>query len=293
MSNLNAETLGRLGSLKLRARALMEGVLSGLHQSPHHGQSVEFAEHKEYSPGDDLRHLDWKAFGKFDRNYIKRFDHETSLRANLVVDASGSMRFSSGTISKLEVAKTLAATLAYILTRQRDAVGLTLLSDDASREFPPRATGNHLALLLNELESADGAKGMKLASVAQELAEKLPRRSLVCVFSDLFDDDEGALARLVSLRARRHDLVVFHILDPAELTFPWDDPTLFLSFEDTQRIEANARELRESYLQELNAFLTTTRATCARANCHYEFVRTDEPLDAVLLRFISARSSRR
>ncbi len=293
MSLLDAQHLARLSGIKLRARAVVEGVLSGQHKSPNQGQSVELAEHKEYAPGDELRHLDWKAFGKFDKYYIKRFEHETNLRAVMVVDTSGSMAYGSVSLNKLAVAQVLAASLSHLLIRQQDAAGVALVSAGRVHEVPPRAAATHLNALLEVLENAKAEGQTDLTAVADVLAEKLPRRSLVCVFSDFFDDRAEALKRLLSLRARKHDVAVFHLVDPAELTFPFEDPTLFTSLEDDRRIEVNPREIRESYLEEFNAFLESTRLACTAADVDYVQVRTDAPLDDVLIRFLARRNGGR
>jgi uncharacterized protein (DUF58 family) len=290
---LNAQTLSKLAGVKLRARAVVDGVLSGLHKSPHQGQSVEFAEHKEYAPGDEIRHLDWKAFGKFDKYYIKRFEHETNLHAVLVLDGSASMGYQTGALSKLEVAKILSGALAYLLVRQQDAAGLAVVTGEGFKDLPARAAAGHLRLVLDELESVVPQGTTDLFRAADHLAEKISRRSLVAVFSDLFDDRPEALKRILHLRARKNDLAVFQIIDPAELTFPFDDPTLFLSMEDERQIEVNPREIKQSYLEEFGAFLKDVRTTCAEADVDYELVRTDESLDAVLLRFLARRQERR
>ncbi len=293
MELLNAQTLSKLAGVKLRARAVVDGVLSGLHKSPHQGQSVEFAEHKEYAPGDEIRHLDWKAFGKFDKYYIKRFEHETNLHAVLVLDGSGSMGYQSGALSKLEVAKILCGALAYLLVRQQDAAGLAVVTGEGFKDLPARAAAGHLRLVLDELEGVAPLGTTDLFRAADHLAEKISRRSLVAVFSDLFDDRQEALKRILHLRARKNDLAIFQIVDPAELTFPFDDPTLFLSMEDERKIEVNPREIKQSYLEEFGAFLKSVRTTCAEADVDYELVRTDESLDAVLLRFLARRQERR
>jgi uncharacterized protein (DUF58 family) len=272
---------------------VVDGVLSGLHKSPHQGQSVEFAEHKEYAPGDEIRHLDWKAFGKFDKYYIKRFEHETNLHAVLVLDGSASMGYQTGALSKLEVAKILSGALAYLLVRQQDAAGLAVVTGEGFKDLPARAAAGHLRLVLDELESVVPQGTTDLFRAADHLAEKISRRSLVAVFSDLFDDRPEALKRILHLRARKNDRAVFQIIDPAELTFPFDDPTLFLSMEDERQIEVNPREIKQSYLEEFGAFLKDVRTTCAEADVDYELVRTDESLDAVLLRFLARRQERR
>ncbi|MFZ5469832.1 MAG: DUF58 domain-containing protein [Myxococcota bacterium] len=285
--------LARLQGVKLRARAVVEGVLSGLHKSPHQGQSVEFAEHKVYAPGDELRHLDWKAFGKFDKYYVKRFEHETNLRAVMTLDGSASMGYGSTALSKLEVAKVLAGALAYLLVRQQDAAGLAVVTGESFADVPPRAAAGHLTTLMESLERLLPRGTTDLFGAAERLAEKVTRRSLIVVFSDLFDDRPEALRRILQLRARKNDVAVFHLVDPAELSFPFDDPTLFLSMEDERRIEVNPREIKESYLEEFSAFLAQMKSTCAEADVDYELVRTDEPLDAVLLRFLARRQGGR
>ncbi len=289
---LDATTLSRITGLKLRARAVVEGVLSGLHKSPNQGQSVEFAEHKEYAPGDEIRHLDWKAYGKFDKYYVKRYEHETNLRSVMVVDTSGSMGFGSTGLSKLDVARIMAATLSHLLIRQQDAAGVALVAQGRFVEIPPRSSAGHLGAVMDALESAVPTGLTDLAMTADALAEKLPRRSLVCVFSDFFDDRQDALKRILALRSRKHDVALFHLVDKAELDFPYDDPTLFTSMEDGRRVEVNPREIRASYLEEFNRFLEATRDACRAADCDYERVRTDEPIDEVLLRFLGRRGGK-
>ncbi len=289
---LDATTLSRITGLKLRARAVVEGVLSGLHKSPNQGQSVEFAEHKEYAPGDEIRHLDWKAYGKFDKYYVKRYEHETNLRSVMVVDTSGSMGFGSTGLSKLDVARIMAATLSHLLIRQQDAAGVALVAQGRFVEIPPRSSAGHLGAVMDALESAVPTGLTDLAMTADALAEKLPRRSLVCVFSDFFDDRQDALKRILALRSRKHDVALFHLVDKAELEFPYDDPTLFTSMEDGRRVEVNPREIRASYLEEFNRFLEATRDACRAADCDYERVRTDEPIDEVLLRFLGRRGGK-
>ena len=290
---LDPKALAKLSTVKLRARAVVEGVLSGLHKSPHQGQSVEFAEHKEYSPGDEIRHIDWKAYAKFDKYYVKRYEHETNLRAYLALDASASMNYASDGLSKLDVGCALAASLAYLLVRQQDAVGLLVLRADGVRYVPPRASAAHLQAILGELEGLKGEGPTRLADAAGFLSEKARRRAVVIVISDLFDEDPGALKRLLQLRLRKNDVSIFHVLDPDEVDFPFEDNTLFLSMEDERQQQANPREIRESYLEEMQAFLAASKRTCFEADCDYEAVRTDEPLDRVLLRYLGRRESGR
>jgi uncharacterized protein (DUF58 family) len=279
--------------VKLRARAVVEGVLSGLHKSPHQGQSVEFAQHKEYAPGDEIRHIDWKAFGKFDKYYVKRYEHETNLRAFLAVDASASMNYRSGDLSKLDVAAMLAAALAYLLIRQQDAVGLLVLKDSGPHYIPPRSSATHLQAILEALEGLKGEGPTHLADAADLLSEKARRRAAVVLLSDLFDEDQKALPRLLQLRLRKNDVSIFQVLDPAELDFPFEDNTLFLSMEDERQQQANPREIRESYLEEIGAFVEGAKKRCFELDCDYEMVRTDEGLDRVLLRYLARRETGR
>jgi uncharacterized protein (DUF58 family) len=288
---LDPAVLARLGTLKLRVRAVTEGILSGLHRSPHHGQSVEFAEHKEYAPGDDVRRIDWKAYAKFDKYYVKQFEQETNLRCYLVVDASGSMgwRGAEGRLTKLEYASTLAASLGYLLVRQTDAAGLVLCGDQVVRAIPPAASAGHLMPLLEALTAAEPKGRTRLGAAVDWIVEHAPRRAAVVVLTDLFDQDAQVLKRLAQLARRKHDVTLFHVLDPAELEFPYRDPTLFLSVEDGRSVEANGRDIRAGYLEALQAWLGDVKRQAAEQDLDYTLCRTDRPLDEVLLPFLARR----
>jgi uncharacterized protein (DUF58 family) len=281
MSLLDPELLARLQSLKLRARAVAEGVLTGLHRSPHHGQSVEFAEHKEYAPGDEIRHIDWKAYGKTDKVYVKRFEQETNLRAWLVVDASGSMGYRGPTahLSKLAYASALAA-------------GLVAVGPGLVRTVAPRAAASHLAALLETLEALRPEGATRLAAAVDHVVEAAPRRAQVLLFTDLFDQDPEVLRRVAQLRRRKHEVTVFHLLDPAELDFPFEDPALFLSLEDDRQLEAHGREVKKGYLEVLQRWLAGVKRQAAEADLDYVLCRTDRPLDEVLLPFLARRERR-
>jgi uncharacterized protein (DUF58 family) len=288
---LDPEVLARLAGLRLRVRATAEGVLSGLHRSPHHGQSVEFSEHKEYAPGDELRHVDWKAWGKFDKYYVKRFEQETNLRAWLVVDASGSMgyRGAEGRLTKLGYASTLAGTLAHLLVRQQDAAGLAVFSGTVTNALSPRAEPSQVNAILETLDALRPGGETRLESAIEFLAERARRRSAVLVFSDLLDRDERMLRMVADLRRRRHEVTIFHLLDPAEIDFPFDDPTLFLSMEDSRSVEARGRDVRRGYLEVLGKWMESVRRTCGENDVEYVLVRTDQPLDDVLVPFLARR----
>jgi uncharacterized protein (DUF58 family) len=290
-SLLDPAVLAKLGTLKLRVRAVTEGILSGLHRSPHHGQSVEFAEHKEYAPGDDVRRIDWKAYGKFDKYYVKQFEQETNLRCYLVVDASGSMGWkgAEGRLTKLEYASSLAASLAYLLVRQADAAGLVLCGDQVVKAIPPAASAGHLVPLLDALEGAAARGETRLGAAVDWIVEHAPRRAAVVVLTDLFDKDERALKQLAQLARRKHEVTLFHVLDPAELEFPFEDPTLFLSMEDGRSVEANGRDIRRGYLDVMGAWLAQVKREAAEQDLDYALCRTDRPLDEVLLPFLARR----
>jgi uncharacterized protein (DUF58 family) len=283
--------LAKLGTLKLRVRAITEGILTGLHKSPHHGQSVEFAEHKEYAPGDEVRLIDWKAYGKFDKYYVKRFEQETNLRAYLVVDSSGSMgyRGAPGRLTKLEYASALAASLAYLLVRQQDAAGLIVVAGKIQSALPPRATAGHLGPFVDALETCRAEGPTQLGAAVDWIQEHAPRRSSVLVFSDLMDREEKVLRKIAQLGRRKHEVTLFHVLDPAEVEFPFEDPTLFLSMEDERQVEANGRDMRKGYLALLQAWLADVRRGALESDVDYALCRTDRPLEEVLLPFLARR----
>jgi len=297
---LDPALLARLGPLQVRARKVMEGVLTGLHQSPSYGQSVEFVEHKEYAPGDEIKHIDWRAYAKLDKYYVKRFEMETNLRALLVVDGSGSMGYGRGAMTKLQYGAVCAGALAFLLARQGDQVALLVAGDPEPgtterlpagvRAFLPFGSSNaHVQEVLRRLDATAGRGPTDVAGALDFAAEKVGRRGLVILASDLFDTTERAVSALKMLRGRRHDVLVLHLLDREELDFPFDDPTRFLSMEDERQIDAQPRQIRASYLAELARFLEETRRELTRADVDYMQVATDRPPDRVLLELLSRR----
>jgi len=297
---LDPALLARLGPLQVRARKVMEGVLTGLHQSPSYGQSVEFVEHKEYAPGDEIKHIDWRAYAKLDKYYVKRFEMETNLRALLVLDGSGSMAYGRGAMTKLQYGAVCAGALAFLLARQGDQVALLLAGDpdpgsterlpSGVRAFLPFGASNaHVQEVLRRLDGTAGRGPTDLAGALDFAAEKVGRRGLVIVASDLFDATERSIPALKMLRGRRHDVLVLHLLDREELDFPFDDPTRFLSMEDERRIDAQPRQIRQSYLAELGRFLEETRRELTRADVDYVQVATDRAPDRVLRELLSRR----
>jgi len=285
---LDPEVLARLASLKLRVRAITEGVLTGLHKSPHHGQSVEFAEHKEYAPGDEIKHIDWKAYGKFDKYYVKRFEEETELRAYLLIDCSASMGYRGDGVSKLEYANLLAGALAYLLSRQQDQVGVIAFGDKLRSYLPPHARGGHLRDLLSALGELEARGRTDLPRAIAYLSEAAHRRSLVAVFSDLLDSPPPEVRRLLrGLRARHHDVVVFHLLDHDELTLPFDGTTVFESLEDERRLLAEPAEVRRAYLDEVEQLIGGYRRGLAEGDVEYHQVDTSRAPSEVLIDFLN------
>jgi uncharacterized protein (DUF58 family) len=295
MSFVDPTTIANLESLPVKARVIVEGALSGLHRARHHGSSVEFAEHKDYSPGDEVRHIDWRAYAKLDRYYVKQFEQETQLTAYLLLDASGSMGFRGGGLAKLEYASYLLASLAYLLIKQRDRVGLSVFGDPALDGFvPPRARPRHLHDLLAVIDDVArrGAAGDEPAGKALERIGELSRRrrSLIVMASDLFDPEDSALVILRRLKAQGHDVALFHVLDPHEIEFPYEGLTVFESLEDERRMLVNPAAVRREYKQKMARFLERARTECVDGGVEYHQVSTDAPLDRTLLDFLNQRA---
>ncbi len=287
--------LARLGSLPIKARVIVEGALSGLHRASVHGSSVEFSEHKEYSPGDELRHIDWRAYAKGDRYYVKQYEQESQLTVYLVLDASASMMFAGGGIAKLEYAGLSLAALAYLVIQQQDKVGLLACGDRAIETLvPPRARSTHLHDLLSVMDQLmqKGGVGDESPAAAlrriSELARR--RRCLVVLASDLFDADEETVRALAALRAQKHDVSVLHILDPHERTFPYEGLTEFHALESEGRMLVNPAAIRRDYLERMEQFLTKVRGTLTAAGVDYHLTSTDRALESTLIELLMARS---
>jgi uncharacterized protein (DUF58 family) len=293
------KAIARIGPLDLRARQVVEGFLTGMHKSPLFGQSVEFVQHREYVPGDDLRHVDWMVWSKTDRYYVKQYEAETNLRAYLVVDASESMLYGedrhkkAGTLNKYEYAATAAACLAYLTVRQQDSAGLITFDSDVRQVLPPRASQLHLDAVAKALHVSRPREKTDPFKILRRVAESMPARGLVAVFSDLLCDREPLFKGLEMLRHRRHDVIVFHVMDDDELTFPFGGMTRFEGLEEQPQLLCDPRALRDGYLEALEEYLTEVRRGCTRIGVEYHLVRTSDYLDAVLSRFLFQRMSSR
>jgi len=295
---LDPLTISRLETLPVRARVIVEGALSGLHRARQHGSSVEFAEHKEYSPGDEIRHIDWKVYGRADRFYVKQFEQESELSCFLALDASGSMDYGGGEgLSKVRYAAHLLAALAYLLIRQRDKVGLMVFGDEGlDRYVPPRARPAHLHDLFAVLDEVShaGGRGSEPMHLALDRLGELTRkrRSLVIVASDLFEPEARGLAVLRRLRARGHDVALFQVLHPHELDLPFEGLTLFESLEDQRELLADPAAIRRQYKRRMAAFLDKVRDECVRGGVEHHLVATSRPLEQALLEFLTQRAGR-
>jgi uncharacterized protein (DUF58 family) len=282
--------LAKIATMSLRARHVVEGLLSGLHKSPYRGYSVEFAEHREYAPGDEIRRIDWKAYGKFDRYFIKEYEEETNLRAYLLLDASASMDYGSGGMRKFDYGCYLAASLAYLMLRQGDEVGLATFGAQVQRYIPPRGGMQHLHALSRHLETVQPQGETRLEAVLRELAAKIRQRGLIILISDLFELPDTVLRTLHYFRHRRHEVLVFHVLDANELTFPFQRLTVFEDSEQpATRILSDPRSIRAAYLQQLQAFLDAYQRGCRRESIDYHLFSTTTPLDVALTRYLARR----
>lgn len=286
---LHPETLKRITRLDLRARHVVEGFLSGMHRSPYFGQSVEFLQHREYTQGDDPRHVDWKVWAKQDKLYVKQFEEDTNLRCTLLTDVSGSMRYGSGAMNKYEYACTIAVSLAYLLLRQQDAVGCVAFDDSTRMTVPIRTRRNHLDSIIRALDVAEPREKTDLFGVLRDVAENAPRRGLIVLVSDLLVERSGLFRGLKLLRSRGHDVMVFHVMDDDELDFPFTGPTRFEGLEIPDHLRCNPRALREGYLDALATYLEEVRRGCVRNRVDYALLRTSQPLDAALAAYLSNR----
>ena len=286
-------TLMQLKSLELRAKHVVQGFMTGLNRSPYHGFSVEFTEYRQYTQGDDLRHLDWKLYARTDRYYLKRFEDETNLRCLLLLDASKSMNFGSIGYTKSEYARTLAATFAYFLSTQRDAVGLASFASEIMDFIPPRYRSGHLRRLLVSLEKTAEGSSTHLAKPLEQIAERLNKRGMLVLISDLLAPLETLEVSLGSLTVRGQDVVVFHILDPEELSFQFTTPELFIDLETDRRLYVDPVAIRREYLARFSEHLKAIEGICSRLGLVYHRLSTDTPLETALPEVIRVRMQSR
>ncbi len=290
---LDPLTLARVSSLELQARLVVEGYLSGMHKSPYHGFSVEFAQHREYVPGDDIRHIDWKVYGRTGRFFLKQYEEETNLVCWLLLDVSESMRYGSKGVSKYDYACMAAAALAYLVLQQGDSVAMVTFDDQIRDIRKPSSQPSHLKELVHIMNQTRVREKSRMGPVFHDMAERINRRALVFVISDVFDEVQEVLAGLRHLRHKRHEVILWHILDGFELDFPFRESTLFRGLEQYPELLTDPRALRKGYLEQVQNFLTELQHGCRDQNIDYVQMRTDTPLNVALSSYLAHRLTMR
>lgn len=287
---LDPAQLGRLMAQAMHSRFPMEGSVTGLHKSPHRGSSVEFAEYRSYMPGDDLRRLDWRVFGRTDRFYIREFEAETNLRLYVVLDCSASMAFQMAGTHRFEVARRLAAAFSYIAVHQGDAAGLVTIGGKKTVEIPPRRNPSHLQLILETLDAAEPKGETTLVRDLHELAEKIRPRAMIVLLSDFFCDTEELVNAFQHLRFRKHDLALFHLLDRTELEFKFDRPIRFLDMEGNSSVVTEPAIIRDEYLRQVELFVARLRDSCHEIKASYHQVVSDQEYEKIVAEFLIERA---
>jgi uncharacterized protein (DUF58 family) len=286
---LHPEAIKRIAKLDVRARHIVEGYLSGMHRSPYFGQSVEFRQHREYVPGDDLRHVDWKVWARQDRLVVKQFEEDSNLTCRLLVDASASMAYGNGPLNKFEYACTVAACLAYLILKQQDAVGCAVFDQNVRTQVDARTKRSHIYSIIDTLNTTSPKDATDMSVLLKRVVDKTPRRGMVILISDLLTDRDALAKGLKLVRQRGHDVLVLHIMDDDEIDFPFNGPTRFEGMESDRFVNCNPRSLREGYLSALDEHLEFIRKSCARNLIDYALIRTRDPLDAALATYLSKR----
>ena len=286
---LHPETIAKISRLDLRARQVVEGFISGMHKSPFFGHSIEFVQHRDYAPGDDIRHLDWKVWSKTDRYYIKQFEAETNLRTTLVVDVSESMHYGRGALNKYNYGCTIAACLGYLLLRQQDAVGCITFDQDVRSIVPPRSQQRHIDAVCNTMHVSKPREKTNVEKILRRVTETVASRGMVVIVSDLLVDREAFFRGLEMLTQRRHDILILHVLDEDEMVFPFAGTTRFEGMEELPHLLCDPRALRDGYLEALEEYLVEVRRGCTKLGIDYQLVRTGDYLDAVLSKFLNYR----
>ena len=287
---LRPETVALLNSMSLRARLVVEGYIIGHHRSPYHGFSVEFAEHRSYGPGDEIKHIDWKLFGKTDRLYVKRYEEETNLRAHIILDTSKSMLYSSAEVSKLSYANSLAASLSYLMINQQDAVGIAKFSEKIDTFIPPKARPSHLNLILSQLDDKDSGNDTQIGMVLHELADRIKKRGMVILISDLLDKPENIMKGLKHFRHQNQEVIVFHIQDRKESEFDFDTRTKFFDMETGEEIVTEPWHIRSNYNELVSKLESNYKSNCRENLIDYVPLFTDQSLDIGITEYLIKRS---
>jgi uncharacterized protein (DUF58 family) len=287
---LDPSIIPKINSLELRARLVVEGFMVGLHKSPYHGFSVEFTQHRPYMQGDGLKDVDWKVYGKTEKFYIKQYEEETNLRSYILLDVSKSMQFSSGNnVSKLEYASTLAAALSYLMMKQQDAFGLTLYSDRIVQYLPPKATKSYLRQILKSLVSVEASDTTNTAACLNSVAEKIKRRGLVIIISDLFDDIESVISALKHFSYQKNEIIVFQILDPIERNFAFGRDAIFKDMESEEELTTQPYQIQKAYKLAIEEFIGRIKSECLNSKIDFNIIETSTPFDKALMSYIQKR----
>ncbi|MFC2119666.1 DUF58 domain-containing protein [Bacteroidota bacterium] len=287
---LDPSIIPKINSLELRARLVVEGFMVGLHKSPYHGFSVEFTQHRPYMQGDGLKDVDWKVYGKTEKFYIKQYEEETNLRSYILLDVSKSMQFSSGNnVSKLEYASTLAAALSYLMMKQQDAFGLTLYSDRIVQYIPPKATKSYLQQILKSLVAVKASDTTNTAACLNSVAEKIQRRGLVIIISDLFDDIESVISALKHFSYRKNEVIVFQILDPIERNFAFGRDAIFKDMESEEELTTQPYQIQKAYKLAMEGFIGKIKSECLNSKIDFNIIETSTPFDKALMSYIQKR----
>ena len=288
---LDPRAIARAEALGMNARFIVEGYMAGEHKSPYRGFAIEFAQHREYAPGDDVRHLDWKVQAKTERYYIKQYEQETNFVAHLLLDGSESMKYGSGEISKLEYGKMMAACLAYLILHQRDAVALGIFDEEVQEYLPRSDNRDNLFRIMDRLAGFEPLRGTRLAPVLHGMAGQIKRKGIVIVISDFFDDEEELLQSVQHLRFKGHEVIMMQVLDPCEIDFPFTGNVEFEGLEDLPLIRTRPSQIKKSYHREFEKFRERLQSDVERHQCHFVGARTDQPLDEVLANYLTFRKS--
>lgn len=287
---LQPDTVSKLKGMEMKARMVVEGFIAGLHKSPYHGFSVEFAEHRQYMPGDNIHDIDWKVYAKTDRYYIKQYEEETNLKGYLLLDCSASMRYRSGKLlTKFDYAGMLCGALSYLMLRQRDAVGLVTYDTGIRRYIPPRSKHGHIHVMLNEIAGQTPSNETDTSATLHEMAERIKRRGLVVVLSDLLDDVDKVISGLKHFRYNKHEVIVFHVLDPRERDFNFGGEALFKDMETGEELSTLPFQMKKEYARSVQQFSDRIAAACRQANIDYHLIDTSTPFDKALYAFLSKR----
>ncbi len=287
---LQPDVVAQLTTMELRARLVVEGFITGLHKSPYHGFSVEFTEHRQYMPGDEIKHIDWKAYGKTDRYYIKQYEEETNLRSYVLLDASASMRYASqGRLSKFEYASYVSAALAYLMVEQRDAVGLTIYDERIRTTIPPRATQSNLRQVLSELERVTPSNKTGIGASLHQVAEQIKRRGLVIVLSDFFDNPKEVITAFKHFRHKGNEVIVMQVLDPMERSFAFGTDAIFRDVESQEELMTQPWHIQKAYRESMTEFLDNYRKECRENAIDYLMLDTSTPFDRALMEYLTKR----